>query len=158
MDMFMILCAKYLYLVVILLAIIFLLMQKRDIQIKMLLFAVISLPVTYLVAKIAGHFYFDPRPFVTLHIKPLIDHAATNGFPSDHTLISAAIAMILFPFSKKWGISAMVLSLLVGISRVYVRIHSPIDILGSFVIAAVVGGLVAAGIAYITAHPLLKKK
>lgn len=136
--MLMILCAKYLYLVVALLAIIFLLMQKKHVQLQMLILAVVSLPLTYLVAKIAGHFYFDPRPFVVMHVKPLIDHAATNGFPSDHTLISAAIAAVLYMYSKKWGIIAAVLALLVGVSRIYVRVHSPIDIIGAFVIAALV--------------------
>lgn len=137
MDTLMILCAKYLYLVVIAMGIIFLLFQKRKVQIQILIFVVISLPLTYLLGKIAGHFYFDPRPFVALHIKPLIPHAATNGFPSDHTLISAAISAVLYFFNKKWGIAAGILAVLVGISRVYVRIHSPIDIIGAIVIAII---------------------
>lgn len=135
----MILFAKYLYMLIIVLAVVFLLLQKRPVQKQMLIFSIINLPITYLVAKIASHFYFDPRPFVVLHIKPLIDHAMSNGFPSDHTLISVAIAMVLFAFNKKWGITASVLAVIVGISRMYVRVHWPIDILGSFVIGIFVG-------------------
>lgn len=138
----MILCAKYLYLVVVLLAVIFFFLQKRKVQKQMLLFAVISLPVTYLVAKIAGHFYYDTRPFLVYHITPLIPHAATNGFPSDHALISVAFAALLFVFNKKWGLLAGAIALLVGESRVYVWVHSPVDIVGSFVIAIVVAALV----------------
>lgn len=138
----MIFFAKYVYLLVILLAIIFTLLQPRQIQKKILILAVITLPVTYIVAFLAGKIYFDPRPFVLEHIKPLIPHAANNGFPSDHTLITSAIAAILFVFHKKWGILAGLLALLVGVGRVYARIHSPIDIIGSFVISILVMSVV----------------
>lgn len=134
----MIVIAKYLYLFVILLAVVYAFLQPRETQKKMIILAIIALPVIYIVAKIAGHFFYDPRPFVTLHIKPLISHAADNGFPSDHTLISAAFASILFVFNKKWGLAAFVLAILVGIARIYVHVHSPIDILGSIIISIVV--------------------
>ncbi len=139
----MILSAKYLFAVVVALAVIYFFLQKRKVQKEMLLFAVVSLPITYIVAKIAGHFYFDPRPFVVQHVAPLIPHAATNGFPSDHALISFAFAALLFIFNKKWGLLAGLVAIVVGISRVYVRVHSPIDIVGSFVIALSVAALVA---------------
>lgn len=137
-----ILFAKYMYLVVIAIAIVYGLLQPRPIQKKMIIVAVICLPLILLVAKIASHFFYDPRPFVTLHIKPLIPHAPNNGFPSDHTLISAAFASVLFIFSKKWGIIAGVLAVLIGASRVYAQIHSPIDILGSIVISILVVAIV----------------
>lgn len=133
-----ILFAKYVYLVIIAIAVIYGFLQPRSTQKKMVIIAVICLPIIFIVAKIASHFFYDPRPFVVHHIKPLIPHASDNGFPSDHTLISAAFASILFVFSKKWGIIAGVLAVLVGASRVYAQIHSPIDILGSIVISIAV--------------------
>ena len=142
MNMIMILCAKYLYLVVILIAVVYLFVQPRKRQKELLIFALVTLPLTYALAWIAGHLYYDPRPFVAQHITPLIPHAPTNGFPSDHTLITAALAAVLFPFNKKLGIASAVLALLVGVSRVYVHIHSPIDIVGSFVIAFAVAAVV----------------
>lgn len=146
MDMLMILLAKYLYLVVILITIIYAFLQQRSIQNKMIILTVIALPLIYIIAKIGSHFFYDPRPFVTMHIKPLIPHAPDNGFPSDHTLITAAFASVLFVFNKKWGVIAFVLALLVGISRIYVHVHSPIDILGSIVISIVVTTLVVFGL------------
>jgi len=142
MDMLMILLAKYLYLLIALLAVIYLLMQPRAKQKQIIIFSIIVLPLAYLVAKIAGHFYFDPRPFVVHHVKPLIPHAPTNGFPSDHALLSFAIASIIFVFNKKIGILLGILGLFVGISRIYVMVHSPMDIVASFVISVVVVGLV----------------
>lgn len=138
----MIFFAKYLYLVVIVLAIIFIALQPRQIQKKILIFALVTLPLTYVLAKIAGKLYYDPRPFVVDHIKPLIPHAANNGFPSDHTLITSAIAALVFVFNKKWGIGLAVLALLVGVGRIYAHIHSPIDIAGSFLISAGVVAIV----------------
>jgi len=142
----MIFFAKYLYIVVILVAVVYVLLQKRSTQKSMIILTVIALPFIYIVAKIAGHFYYDPRPFVQMHITPLIPHAPDNGFPSDHTLISAAFASILFVFNKKWGIVAFILAILVGISRVYTHVHSPIDIIGSLVISIVVTTLVVLGL------------
>jgi len=130
--------AKYVYLVVIAIAVIYGLFQPRPVQKKMLILGVICLPLIFIVAKIASHFFYDPRPFVVHHIKSLIPHAPDNGFPSDHTLISAAFASVLFVFNKKWGVIAGVLAILVGISRIYAQIHSPIDILGSVIISIVV--------------------
>ena len=142
----MILSAKYLYLIVILIAVIYAFFQPRDMQKKMLLFTLIALPVIYIFAKICSHFFYDPRPFVSMHVKPLIPHAPDNGFPSDHTLISAAFASILFVFNKKWGIGAFILAIIVGFSRVYVHVHSPIDVIGSMIISIVVTALLVVGL------------
>jgi len=143
MGIVLVLMGKYLYLVVILLAIVFVLLQPRETQKKMLMLAVITLPLTYIVAWVAGHLYYDPRPFVAEHIQPLIVHAANNGFPSDHTLITSALAAVIFIYNRKWGIGLGMLALLVGVGRIYARIHSPIDILGSFVISGIVVAVVA---------------
>lgn len=134
--------AKYVYLIVIGIALIYGFLQPRPVQKKMLILSIICLPLIFIVAKIASHFFYDPRPFVVHHIKPLIPHASDNGFPSDHTLISAAFASVLYVFTKKWGIIAGVLAVLVGVSRIYAQIHSPIDILGSIVISMVVVSVV----------------
>lgn len=146
MDGLMIVFAKYLYLVVILVAVVYALRQARSVQKSIIILTVIALPLIYIVAKIAGHFFYDPRPFVQMHITPLIPHAPDNGFPSDHTLISAAFASILFVFNKKWGIIAFILAILVGISRVYVHVHSPIDVIGSLVISIVATTLIVFGL------------
>ena len=138
MNAFMILVAKYFFIIPVLMPIVYGLFQPRPVQKRMLLLAVISLPLTYIVAKIGSHFYFDPRPFVVMHVHPLIPHIADNGFPSDHELISAAFASILFVFNKKWGIVAFILAILIGYSRVYTLVHHPLDIVGSFVISIVV--------------------
>lgn len=140
MDTIIILLAKYLFLVVILIALIWayiIYKKKRKDLIKILNTAILSLPLAYIIAKILSHFIQDPRPFVVEHTQPLIAHAADNGFPSDHTLLTMTIAAIVFTFNKKLGIILTILSLIVGIARVMARVHHPLDILGSIVISIV---------------------
>lgn len=134
----MVFFAKYLIWILVFLSIGFFFTQKKGGQKKLLLLAVISLPLTFIIALLAGHIYYDPRPFVSYHFTPLVAHKANNGFPSDHALLSFVVASLLFVYNKRMGIVVGVIGLLIGIARVYVGIHSPVDILGSFVISSTV--------------------
>jgi len=65
-------------------------------------------------------------------------HVANNGFPSDHTLLATTIAMLVYIFDKKLGIFLLVVSFLVGASRVVSGVHHWLDINGSIIIALVI--------------------
>ena len=101
MSIFTIFVANYLLWLVVVAALIVGYKLKRTEQIKLVKLAIISFPMSYIIAKIGGHFYYDPRPFMVNHIKPLFPHAPGNGFPSDHTLLTMAIASVLFTYNKK---------------------------------------------------------
>jgi undecaprenyl-diphosphatase len=120
--------------VVILIGIISIIVNKLPKK-KIVITSILSLPLSLVIAKIASHFIYNPRPFVVLNSLPLISHAADNGFPSDHTLICAAVASIVFLYNKKLGIFLFVLTAFVGLSRILALVHHPIDILGSILIA-----------------------
>jgi undecaprenyl-diphosphatase len=96
-----------------------------------LLASLAALPSAYIIAKILGHLFYNPRPFVGDHIQPLIKHAADNGFPSDHTLITMALAAIVYHFNKRLGIIMGCISLIIGFARVAAHVHHTIDILGA---------------------------
>ena len=138
----MIFSAKYLYLIIIAIAILFFLKKNKEIKTKLFFFSLINLPIIFIISKIAGLLYYSPRPFVAKHFAPLISHAANNSFPSEHSLISFAVSSIVFVFNPKVGIFLFALSFIVGFSRVYVGVHYPIDILGSFIIAAATTSIV----------------
>jgi undecaprenyl-diphosphatase len=87
-------------------------------------------------STVASHLYYDTRPFVTEHIAPIIAHAADNGFPSDHTLLTAFIGFTIYLHSRVVGSVLLLIALLVGVARVAAHIHHPIDIVASFFIAA----------------------
>ena len=92
--------------------------------------------VAFVVASLLKHLIARPRP-------ELIPHAAytfTASFPSGHTvmatvawlLIALAIADATGQRSMRWFAVAVgsLLALLVGISRVYMGVHWPGDVLG----------------------------
>ncbi|HEX8974584.1 MAG TPA: phosphatase PAP2 family protein [Patescibacteria group bacterium] len=143
MEKLIIFGAKYLIYVLIIIAIIFFLRQQRKRRKEILIFAIITLPLAYVVAKLASFFYFNPRPFVAEHFVPLIAHDADNGFPSDHTLLSSAIAASVYVFNKKWGVALFILAVLIGAARVLAGVHHAVDIVGALIISALAAWAVA---------------
>ncbi len=135
MDLFFILSAKYLFVLPILILGIFFLLQPRSAQKNILIFALPSLALTYLISLLAGHLYYDPRPFVVGNFTPLLPHAPDNGFPSDHALLVSAVTMIGIYVNRKLGVLLWVLAVIVAAARVYVGLHHPIDVLGSMAIS-----------------------
>lgn len=138
MDTIAIFGAKYLYLLIVLIALIYFLRQPKNKQKEIFIFAIVSFPLIYLVGTLIGLLYFDPRPFVMNTITALIPHAPDNGFPSNHTLISAAFAAVIYPYNKKISWLLWAVTLAVGFSRVYVKVHHPIDVIGSITIAIII--------------------
>lgn len=143
MDILIIFGAKYLLFFAVAVAVLFFLMLPREKQKEMLIFVVIVFPASYILAKIISFFYFDPRPFVAGHFTPLIAHAADNGFPSDHTLLGAAIAAVIYWFKKKTGLVLFAAAFLVGLARVLAGVHHFADIFGSIIIVLIVSAVVS---------------
>lgn len=138
MNAAIIFTAQYLIFVSAAIAVFYFFRQPWQKQKEILIFAMVLLPLSYVVAKIISRFYFDPRPFVVQNFAPLIPHAPDNGFPSDHTLLGAAIAAAIFRFNKKLGVVLLILALLVGIARVLAGVHHAADIGGSILIVLAV--------------------
>ncbi len=130
--------AKYLYLFIVVIFIFYFSKQTPRTKKEIAIFSTFVLPVSYLVAKLTALFFYNPRPFVVNKFIPLIYHIPDNGFPSDHTLLSASLAFIVFSFNRKLGTFLLILALIVGISRVFVGVHHFIDILGSLIISGLV--------------------
>ena len=72
------------------------------------------------------------------------------SFPSGHTIASFEAAVVLLKNSKKMGIPAMILAVLISFSRLYLYVHYPTDVLCSVVLGtlfALIGDAIAAKIA-----------
>ena len=108
-------------------------------------------------ARVGGHLYNNPRPFVTGHLKPLFPHAPDNGFPSDHALLTSFLAFALWRWSRGLSIALVVNAVLVGGARVLAHVHHVIDILGSWGFS-LVAVLVIAGIERWRAHGLSPRR
>jgi undecaprenyl-diphosphatase len=86
-----------------------------------------------------------PRPASVLRGDVTVRAEADGfGFPSGHTTMAFALAAVLHPLLPgrwrwvPWGLAA------VGVARMYVGVHFPMDVLGGAALGIVVGG--AAGL------------
>jgi len=93
------------------------------------------------ITEVIKYFYHSVRPYLVLdNVRKLIaENKNFQSFPSGHTAIFFAIAMAIFYFNRKWGIIAFVVAVLVGLSRIYVGVHWPIDILAGALIGIISG-------------------
>jgi undecaprenyl-diphosphatase len=120
--------------------------QPRDKKKEFILVGVIGGIIAVALAKLGGHFYYDPRPFVVGHFKPYFYHAPDNGFPSTHALVASFLAFVCWPFSKRFSVMLFILAIAIGAARVRAGVHHPIDIIGGFVFSGI-GVLIAVYIA-----------
>ena len=136
MDTLIVYIAKYAFVVsFIVAACVWLRLPSRK-KTELLSWGALGGALAYILVKVAGALFYDTRPFVVDHTAPLFAHPADNGFPSDHTALTMFLALIVLRYSRRWGIALIVLSLLIGASRVAAGIHTPLDIIAAVAIAA----------------------
>ena len=72
-----------------------------------------------------------PRPFLRLEeLTILIDTPSEFSFPSGHTASSFAAAFVFFRnLPRRYGFPAIVLASCIGLSRLYIGVHYPTDVL-----------------------------
>lgn len=82
-------------------------------------------------------FFFRKRPFVELGFAPLIaKSAAEASLPSGHASFFFALAFAIFYLGeKRWSMIFLAISFLMGIARVYVGVHWPLDIVFGIAVA-----------------------
>jgi undecaprenyl-diphosphatase len=89
-------------------------------------------------------FFFRERPFVHLDFIPLITKSSFEAaFPSGHASFFFALAFAIFYLGKRrWSLIFVLISALMGISRVYVGVHWPLDIVSGILVAFVSASIV----------------
>ncbi|WP_313184632.1 phosphatase PAP2 family protein [Lacrimispora sp.] len=74
---------------------------------------------------------------------PLLIHNPRDySFPSGHTLASFEGAVSIWLYNRKWGTAALILAALIGISRMYLFVHFPTDVLGGLILGVLIAFLV----------------
>lgn len=69
------------------------------------------------------------RPYDLLGYEILIRPLGDASFPSGHTSASFAAATALYAINRRWGLAAYLLATLIGLSRLYLGVHFPTDVL-----------------------------
>lgn len=126
------------YLIYLLILLLFILGFKGKIkEKKALLLAIIAMPIAILLIKLIHIVIYTPRPFINFDIAPLVEHQADASFPSRHASIAAILSLPYLYFKSKWAPVFLLFMLWVGISRVYVGVHYPADIVGGFAVGII---------------------
>lgn len=81
-------------------------------------------------------------------IRLLIENPHDFSFPSGHTMASFEGAVSIFFYHRRWGIAALVLAALIAVSRLYLFVHFPTDVLAGFIL----GIAIAAAVHFVTEH------
>lgn len=95
----------------------------------------------YLLAKFAGGLWQPEqlRPFEKLGVDPGAAYLNNPGFPSDHALLAVFLTLAVWfgTRNRVLTIIMLVLTIAMCVGRVVALVHTPLDIVGSWVIAGV---------------------
>jgi undecaprenyl-diphosphatase len=96
----------------------------------MVIQAVIAFILAEILGKMAGQFHSHYQPFAVLpHVNQLIEHDIDNSFPSDHTILFFSVCISFWLVRKKGEWLWLMLPFCVAISRIWVGVHYPIDVI-----------------------------
>lgn len=108
----------------------------------------ICLGVVLIIGEILGNqilkkLFERPRPYtVNPDITLVIDKLSSFSFPSGHSRCAVECAVVIFANNKRWGIAAITVAVLTCLSRMYLYVHYPTDVLAGAALG-VIDGLLA---------------
>lgn len=141
----MIIIAKYTVIFLAIFVIIFWFTKNKENKI-MIISAGVAFILAEIMGKFAGLMHFNHQPFAVLsNTNQLIEKTIDNSFPSDHTILFFSFCMSFWLFKKGRWLFWILLAILVGVSRIWVGVHYPLDVLvGAFI------GIISAVLTYLT--------
>lgn len=112
---------------------------------KMCLYAFIAIGSCYVLNDFILKYIFKrPRPFMIdgelAKMSELAHLELPDGYsmPSGHSALTMALAVSFMLHSKKYGIPAIIYSVLVGLSRIILCVHFFTDVLVGFILGVVI--------------------
>ena len=117
--------------------------RKRENRI-MIISSMFAFVVAEVFGAIAGAIHSNNQPFAELsNVNQLIGHVIDNSFPSDHAIEFFSICITFLLFKKNLRYVWLAIAILVSISRVWVGVHYPADILVGTIL-----GIIGAALCY----------
>lgn len=92
------------------------------------------------------------RPYYTMEVGIIIPDPKSYSFPSGHTASSFAVAFALFKYYKKYAVVYFSAASLMAITRLYLTVHYPTDILGGIIV-----GFLCAEVGYLILNKIYSK-
>lgn len=142
-DFIVLLIADYMVIPVVALTGWMILSLPKDIRYQAVCRLVMSALTALLVARLLGVAYqpAEARPYVLLGIPAGASALDNPGFPSDHALFVATMAVAVW-FETRHRAATLILAgmaVLVCLGRVMAYVHTPLDVMAGAVIAILVG-------------------
>jgi len=116
---------------------------------KIAVIMALSMGINCLIVEVGlKNIFMRTRPFtIEPQFKEFLNHVGyeppmSSSFPSGHASTSIAVAATLFLYNKKWGTPSVILAVLIALSRAFLCVHFPTDILYGLIIGIVVANFV----------------
>lgn len=98
-----------------------------------------GLLLAFAISTVIGLVWYHPRPFAVGIGHALMAHNTETSFPSDHGtfLFTIGLGLIATGAARRWGAVVLALGITTAWARVYLGVHWPLDMAGSFILASV---------------------
>ena len=104
--------------------------------------AIFSCFIAYGITEIIKAVFPTLRPFQLGGLFPETLTVPSDGsFPSSHTAVGLSLAVTIIKHDKKVGLLYIIMAGLVGLARIFARVHYPLDIIVGALIGTLVSGL-----------------
>jgi len=101
--------------------------------------------LSWTLAEGAKYLFNRARPLIDdTEMAPLIKTPSSSSFPSGHSATAAAGALTLSAVYPSFAPTLVLSGFLVALSRIYLGVHYPFDVLAGMLIGAVTAGAVLA--------------